>query len=117
MLRRSLVVIALLILFAPASYAQGGACADEIARYCSTVPRGGGRVRTCLKQHEANLSAGCKAQIGAASKRVDACKADIEKHCTNLQPGPGTLRACLLQHRDELSSDCKAQIADDKPAS
>jgi hypothetical protein len=115
--RQSLIIIALLILSSPASYGQAGACADEIARYCSSVPRGGGRVRACLKKHEADLSAGCKQQIGAASKRIDACRADIEKHCTNSQPGPGALRACLLEHRDELSRDCKAQItADEKPA-
>jgi hypothetical protein len=36
------------------------ACDGDIRKHCATVKRGEGRVRTCLQQHEADLSPGCR---------------------------------------------------------
>jgi hypothetical protein len=36
------------------------ACSNDAARFCSNVPTGGGRVISCLKQHQAELSDACR---------------------------------------------------------
>ena len=51
-------------------YAQAGspqaladaqaACAGDVQRLCAGVPPGGGRIVACIKQHQAELSDGCK---------------------------------------------------------
>lgn len=57
-------------------YAQAGsprgladvraACASDVQRLCAGVPAGGGRIVVCLKQHQAELSDGCKQAIAKA---------------------------------------------------
>ncbi len=39
------------------------ACHDDVARLCSGVEPGGGRIRECLRAHQAQLSDGCKLAI------------------------------------------------------
>jgi hypothetical protein len=41
----------------------GGACRNDIRIFCAGVPRGGGRIRECMKQHRAELSAACKVEL------------------------------------------------------
>ena len=36
------------------------ACKPDIARFCSQVPPGGGRVKACMKEHIHELSEPCK---------------------------------------------------------
>ena len=44
----------------PAARAVLGACKPDIARFCSAVVPGGGRIKTCMKQHLPELSEPCK---------------------------------------------------------
>jgi hypothetical protein len=44
----------------PAARAVLGACKPDIARFCSQVPPGGGRVKACMKEHIHELSEPCK---------------------------------------------------------
>lgn len=37
-----------------------GACKQDIARFCSQVPPGEGRIKACMKQHLPQLSEPCK---------------------------------------------------------
>ncbi|MFN8642243.1 MAG: cysteine rich repeat-containing protein [Candidatus Binatia bacterium] len=39
------------------------ACKDDIARFCSNVPAGDGRVKACMKSHLSQLSEQCKETI------------------------------------------------------
>jgi hypothetical protein len=39
------------------------ACKDDMQKLCAGVQRGGGRIIQCMKQHEAELSPACKAQM------------------------------------------------------
>jgi hypothetical protein len=38
------------------------ACKPDVEKFCQNVQPGGGRIRQCLQQHEAELSDACKAQ-------------------------------------------------------
>ena len=44
----------------PAARAVLGACKPDIARFCSQVPPGQGRIKACMKQHLPELSEPCK---------------------------------------------------------
>jgi hypothetical protein len=40
-----------------------GACKTDIQTLCGSVQPGGGRIRDCMRQHRAELSAACKIAI------------------------------------------------------
>ena len=42
------------------------ACEEDIHFLCDGIQPGGGRIAACLKQNAGEVSAGCKARIGAA---------------------------------------------------
>lgn len=42
------------------------ACREDIARHCEKIEQGGGRVLQCLRQHEPELSEGCRVKLPAA---------------------------------------------------
>jgi hypothetical protein len=44
----------------PGAKAVLGACKHDIARLCSQVPPGGGRIKACMKENLPNLSEPCK---------------------------------------------------------
>jgi hypothetical protein len=44
------------------------ACKEDAGKYCKGIPAGGGRVLSCLKGREADLTAACKAQFNRAQK-------------------------------------------------
>ena len=44
------------------------ACASDVQKLCAGVPSGGGRIIACLKQHQAEVSDGCKQVIVKAMR-------------------------------------------------
>ena len=66
-----------------------GACKSDVQKLCKGVESGGGRIAACLKQHEAELSAGCKKRIAEAQEEgrelAQACKGDAEALCKDVQ--------------------------------
>jgi Cysteine rich repeat len=42
------------------------ACKEDISKYCKEIQPGKGRILTCLKEHDANLSADCRDAIKPA---------------------------------------------------
>ena len=79
---------------------------------------GEGRIIACLKEHEAELSAPCKAageEKRAAKKEMkEACKADTDALCKDIKPGDGRLIKCLKENEAKLSEKCKAEMAERK---
>lgn len=76
------------------------ACGSDAHKRCRTVEPGGGRVVACLRSHEAELSAACKAQLPQAAQ----CQEQIAKLC-----GDGTRkqqRACVESKHGELAVAC-----------
>ena len=72
---RVLPVIALIAVhtIAPASDQSPGsaprdACLEDYKRLCSSVSRGGGRIRKCMMDNSDKLSPQCKAALAARAK-------------------------------------------------
>ncbi|MBX2996478.1 MAG: cysteine rich repeat-containing protein [Bdellovibrionaceae bacterium] len=88
------------------------ACKNDIEKLCKGTKPGKGEVMKCLKEHEAQVSAECKA-AGQEMKHDmkaahEACKADLEKFCGDIKPGKGRKIKCLKKHEAELSAECKS---------
>jgi hypothetical protein len=85
-------------------------CAEDVENFCKDVKLGGGRIITCLKKHEGELSSLCKDKLQERQKRLDeakrACSNDIEKFCKGVEPGEGRIARCLEEHTPELSPAC-----------
>jgi len=45
-----------------------GACSAEAQKFCADAPRGKGQLRSCLQEHQAELSDGCKTAVSAQPK-------------------------------------------------
>jgi hypothetical protein len=93
-------------------YAQGGgACAEDITKFCNDVNPGGGRIAKCLKEHENDLSGMCKDEIAGVQKRfretAEVCHDDVLKFCKDVEPGAGRIAKCLREHQNELSPECQ----------
>ncbi len=89
-----------------------GACKADVEKFCKDIKPGKGRIVSCLKSHEADLSQACKDHMGQvrenAKEFMTACKPDVKKFCKNIPRGKGRVLACLKSHKDELSDSCKA---------
>jgi hypothetical protein len=48
------------------------ACKGDVEKLCKDAPRGGGKVRECLQQHQADLSADCKTALAAKAGKQKA---------------------------------------------
>jgi hypothetical protein len=105
--------VLLAILYLPA-FAQTRLCADDAAKFCPNVKGVQGRMQ-CLREHEAELSPQCQAQLQIMTTRAkemsDACQSDVQQFCQDVGAGSGRLAKCLKQHESELSSTCKDELA------
>jgi hypothetical protein len=93
-----------------------GACRADVQKLCKGVQPGGGRIAACLKQHESEISPGCRDRMAEARKEgkefAEACKADAETLCKGVQHGQGRIMRCLVEHKDKLSGGCREKIAE-----
>ena len=90
---------------------ESGPCAEDVAKFCKDVKPGKGTIAKCLKQHESELSVGCKDNLAAKKQNAqdfsEACKGDVAQYCKGTKPGEGNMLKCLKQNEDTLSADCK----------
>lgn len=98
--------------------ASKGACAEDIKKLCADAKPGAASVAACLKQHEAELSAGCKTHRDNVNKKARAfnaaCGGDAKQHCPEKKLGKG-LMTCLRGKEAELSQRCKDLLPKRKP--
>ena len=89
-------------------------CAEDLVRFCKDVRPGGGRIVTCLKSHEGELTPACKDKLQALQKKLEeakqVCAPEIEKFCKGIEPGEGRIARCLEKHSDDLSSGCAEKL-------
>ena len=75
MLRFSIAVVACVAGFSTAGFAQNQrgamreACKADVEKYCSDVPRGGGRIGECLNKQHDQLSEACQKAFDARTKQ------------------------------------------------
>lgn len=90
---------------------QKGACKPDVQKFCKGIKPGEGRIWSCLKSHEADLSQACKDHM--AKKREEmkefrtSCKDDAKKFCKDVPRGGGRVISCLKSHESELSAGCQ----------
>ena len=90
---------------------------DDVEAHCPGTELGIEWVR-CLREHESELSEGCRESVERRRSAADArggtvraaCAADAEVHCSGTEPGAKRLR-CLHEHEAELSEACRTRLA------
>jgi Golgi apparatus protein 1 len=118
MVARAVVALVLVSVFSV--LAIGGAvaqplCADDVKKLCADVAPGGGRVQTCLREHEAQLSKECRARLDDLTKEAGlvgaSCRWDIARLCSDVVPGGARVITCLEAHKDDLAPVCKSELS------
>jgi Golgi apparatus protein 1 len=96
-------------------------CEKDLARFCSAVTPGHGRITACLYSHEDQVSPSCDAAIAESADLIDMlfdrlrtakqeCGQDVAKLCGEVEVGQGRVFSCLHEKKTELSSGCLAII-------
>ena len=92
------------------------ACQQQAQTLCSGAKPGEAKFDTCLKEHAADLSKDCLAQLQASVARANelkefpSCIADAEKLCPGSKPGGGQIMACLRVRQEDISEECKREM-------
>ncbi len=111
------IIVGLLTMFAAQAQEKDmrGACRADVQKLCKDIQPGGGRMAMCLKQHESELSMGCRERMAEAKREgkeiAEACKADAGNVCKGVEPGQGRVMRCLVENKEKLSSGCREEIA------
>lgn len=90
-------------------------CLGDARKFCASVQAGGGRIRDCLREHQADLTPACRAVVanalpGPMAAWAKSCEADVDKLCKDVPVGKGRVIRCLRSHSDQLSPSCKAAL-------
>lgn len=91
-------------------------CEEDIARFCSNITPGAGRIADCLSQYEAQLSPACRSMHVADIAEVlgqmqQRCKDDFMQFCGAERQTPGIeLLKCMRLSRTSLSPDCRKNL-------
>jgi len=90
------------------------ACRDDVAKFCAEVQPGGGRLMSCLKAHESELSLECRDSIEEGRSRMretrDACADDVQRFCREAGRGGGRIMRCLKENEQLLSPKCRVTL-------
>lgn len=89
-------------------------CRGDVEKFCKGIKPGRGALARCMKDHQAELSAPCKAKHAEhkekAQHAAEMCKADAQKFCSNIKAGQGRIKQCLKEHKDALSEQCRNEL-------
>ena len=86
-------------------------CAADVRAMCGGVEPGGGRIRSCLNSHLADLTKPCQAILVRAAAVAKACRGDVKTICGDVKPGGGRIEACVQSHLAQLSAPCRDVMA------
>ncbi|WMS41949.1 cysteine rich repeat-containing protein [Acuticoccus sp. MNP-M23] len=105
------------------------ACQANIAKWCSGVPDGRGRISACLMSYSSKLDAACRSEVDAVAKKSQnnillpksvrslmgagsapavpaECAADQGKFCSGVDAGGRNALACLYAYSGSVSAPC-----------
>ena len=85
-------------------------CGADVARLCPEVTPGGGRIVSCLRAQDADLSPRCAdtlARAAAGKRAIFACYADAATYCGDVLPGGGRIARCLNDQLSQISPACR----------
>jgi len=111
--RLAIMAAIILMSFAQATRAQNEdrPCRADVEKFCADVESGGGRIASCLRKYESELSQECVTQVQEMRKRWlaahEACDDDVDKFCQDIEPGERRVVACLKNHMRDLSKECR----------
>jgi hypothetical protein len=108
------IVLGITLCTASTVFAQQAECRADIDKFCKDVQAGEGRTLRCLREHAAELSDPCKAQLNTATQYM-ACIDDGIRLCPGLQASWGQLIKCLRTHTTDLSTACRQEIRESRP--
>lgn len=94
---------------APQAFAKEETCRAEMDKFCKDVQPGEGRLVKCLREHDADLSAKCRAYVNTAVQYM-ACLDDATRLCPRMEPAGGRVLQCLRTHQTDLSTECKNEL-------
>jgi hypothetical protein len=111
--RSTFLAVAFAIAF-PIVAVAGVPCQDDATKFCANVPAGNGRIQTCLKAHEKNLSPACRKAVDGLRQDMQRfaaiCVFDMQRFCSDTPPGGMRMLKCLETNHDDLSPNCQAQF-------
>eukprot|EP00201_Polytomella_parva_P015143 CAMPEP_0175066598 /NCGR_PEP_ID=MMETSP0052_2-20121109/16604_1 /TAXON_ID=51329 ORGANISM="Polytomella parva, Strain SAG 63-3" /NCGR_SAMPLE_ID=MMETSP0052_2 /ASSEMBLY_ACC=CAM_ASM_000194 /LENGTH=941 /DNA_ID=CAMNT_0016333331 /DNA_START=144 /DNA_END=2969 /DNA_ORIENTATION=- len=98
-------------------------CEEDVKSHCDKVPRGGGRVQGCLRDHTLELSWECREQLNIQEAQSDGslplsarlyskCLNDKRNFCADTRPGSARAKDCLEMHMHDpnFSSECRVEL-------
>jgi hypothetical protein len=98
-----------LLAVVPAAFAKGEPCNAEINKFCKDVKPGEARLIKCLREHDADLSGACRANVNTFSQ-YQACLDDTVRLCPGMPPSGTQVIKCLRTHRNDLSMECQTEL-------
>lgn len=85
-----------------AADAPAGTCRDDAKKHCASVQPGGGRLMTCLKDKQSELSPACQAALPV----MERCAQEVKSACGTT--GKRGMRECLRSQSDKISPECRS---------
>lgn len=97
------------------------ACLADMAKFCSAVNLGEGRMLACLYAHEDQISEQCDEAVADTSDMLDSfmftlnealgqCAKDIETTCSGVAAGGGRILSCLKKNAPKVSAECNQSV-------
>jgi hypothetical protein len=98
----------------PASAQMDNPCAGDIAKFCSTVTPGGGRLLQCYEQNKSQMSTDCVGWVEVlkanAQQLQAACGDMINARCAFEKGDPLAVVNCLQSNYIDLSIVCRNKL-------
>lgn len=109
-----LTMTVLAVFETPAAAQTARPCEEDMAKYCSGIQPGGGRLLKCYEEQKMNMSSACVSWAEYlkqnASSLVDACSKTIEARCNFEKGDPLAMLNCLQSNYIDLQPKCVEQL-------
>jgi hypothetical protein len=112
------MVFASVVAALPSSAQVTGPCAETVAKFCSDVIPGQGRIMKCLNDHRDDQSIACKDWLEEQNKSLKelntACIEEITRLCSFSSANAVRVYICLDENYIALKSACRDKLREIK---